>query len=281
MHGLSLAGTELAYLAALPLVYWCIDRRRGLRIALLVFVSSAVNLGLKSAFAQPRPYDIDPSVGLAREPTYGLPSAHAQVTAVFGGTAGPLIKRPWGLVFAIALPLLVGLSRIYLGAHFPTDVLAGWALGAAFVGLDRLLGDRISAAVAGLRETIALALAAAIALGMNVLYMKDVSLGGAFFGLAAGAIYGRRSAPFSVAGAFWKRALRYLFGMATLAIVYAAPKLLLAEIEASGPPLVRFLRYFLLGLWVAIGAPWLFVKLGLATREDHSANENDLSVISK
>jgi hypothetical protein len=71
--------------------------------------------------------------------------------------------------------------------------------------------------------------------------------------------------------------------MATVAIVYALPKLLLAGLEVGGPPLVRFLRYALLGGWVAAGAPWLFLKMGLAQPEpkDYSANEKEESVISK
>jgi membrane-associated phospholipid phosphatase len=281
MKGLSLAGTELGYLAILPMIYWCVDKRRGLRVAVLVFLSTAVNLRLKLAFAQPRPYDLDPSVGMARESTFGLPSNHAQTTAVLGGSAAPLFRKPWGLAIAIALPLLVGLSRIYLGVHFPTDVLAGWALGAAIVGLDLLVGDRIEAALAEMRETLALAAVAAVALGMNVLTGKDTSLGGVYFGFAGAAIYARRAAPFSVSGGFWKRALRYLVGMATMAIVYALPKLLLAGVEGGGPPLLRFLRYALLGAWAAAGAPWLFLKLGLAEEEPYSANEKDESLISK
>jgi hypothetical protein len=281
MKGLSLAGNEFCYLALLPLIYWCVDKRRGLRIGILVFLSTAINMRLKVAFAQPRPYDLDPSVGMARESTFGLPSGHAQVSAVFAGSAAPLFHRPWALVFAIALPLLVGLSRIYLGVHFPTDVLAGWIIGAAIVGIDRLVGDRIDRAMSGLHETLALALVAAVALGMNVLTMKDTSLGGVFFGFAGAAIYAKKATPFSVSGSFWKRALRYIVGMATVAIVYALPKLLLASVEAGGPPLFRFLRYALLGAWVAAGAPWLFLKLGLAENEPYSANEKDGSLISK
>jgi glycerophosphoryl diester phosphodiesterase len=111
--------------------------------------------------------------------------------------------------------------------------------------------------------------------------MKDTSLGGVFFGFAGAAIYAKKATPFSVSGSFWKRALRYIVGMATVAIVYALPKLLLASVEAGGPPLFRFLRYALLGAWVAAGAPWLFLKLGLAENEPYSANEKDGSLISK
>jgi membrane-associated phospholipid phosphatase len=283
MNALSFLGTEYCYFALLPLIYWCVDKRRGLRVAVLVFLSAAINLKLKLAFAQPRPYDFEPALGFAKEHTFGLPSGHAQGSAVFWGSSAPLFRVPWGLILAIALPLLVGLSRIYLGVHFPTDVLAGWALGAVVVVLDRLVGDRLERAIAGLRETFAFALVAAVALGMNVLYIKDTSLSGAFFGLAAASIYARKRAPFAVSGSFGKRIARYLFGMATLAIVYALPKLLLAGIEAGGPPLVRFLRYALVGAWVGAGAPWLFLKMGLAEceGEPYSENEKDGSVISK
>jgi membrane-associated phospholipid phosphatase len=282
MKGFSLTGTEYCYLVLLPLLYWCVDKRRALRIGSLVFLSTVLNLRLKLVFAQPRPYDLDPSVALAREPTFGLPSDHAQSAVVLWGSAAPLFRSPWGLVLAIALPLLVGLSRVYLGVHFPTDVLAGWAIGAAILGLDRIAGDRIERFVLGLRERLALALVAAVALAMNFAYIRDTSVSGAFFGFAGGAIYARQVAPFSVSGGPWRRVLRFLFGLATLSIVYALPKLLLASLEAGGPPLVRFLRYALVGAWVAAGAPWLFLRLGLAEREEiHSANENEGSVISK
>ena len=281
MKGLSFLGTEYCMLAVLPLVYWCVDKRRGLRIGILIFLSTAVNLRLKLSFAQPRPYDLDPSVAMAREATFGLPSGHAAVSTVLWGSASPVFRPPLGLILAIVLPLLVGLSRVYLGVHFPSDVIAGWALGGAVLVLDRLFGDWLERYLAGLRDTLALALVAAVALAMNVLDSNVTSLSGAFFGLAAASIYARKIAPFSVSGSVRRRVLRYLFGMMTVAIIYALPKFLLASVEAGGPPLAPFVRYALLGAWVAAGAPWLFLKMGLADPEPHSVNENEGSVISK
>jgi membrane-associated phospholipid phosphatase len=281
MAALSFTGTEYCLMAVLPLIYWCVDKRRGLRIGILVFLSTAVNLRLKVVFAQPRPYDLDPAVALARESTFGLPSNHAQTATVLWGSFARIIRAPWGLVLAIAMPLLVGVSRVYLGVHFPSDVLAGWALGAVFLVLDRLFGDWIERAVAGLRESLVLAMVAAVSLGMNVLYPADVSMSGAFFGLAGAAVLAAKRLPFSVSGTPARRALRYLVGIATVAAVYILPKLLLAGAEAGGPPILRFSRYALLGAWVAAGAPWVFLKLRLAEKEDYSANENEGSVISK
>ncbi len=89
------------------------------------------------------------------------------------------------------------------------------------------------------------------------------------------------AAEFSIEGSVPKRALRYLVGIATVALVYVLPKLALAEIEPGGPPLIRFLRYAAVGAWASVGAPWLFMRLSLARpaptpaedadAEDHSA----------
>ena len=117
--GVSLLGTEFCYLALLPLIYWCVDKRRGLRIGALVLLTSVVNLRLKLAFAQPRPYDLDPSVALAREATFGLPSNHAMVSVVFWGSAARLFRSSLGLILAIALPLLIGLSARVPRRPFP------------------------------------------------------------------------------------------------------------------------------------------------------------------
>jgi membrane-associated phospholipid phosphatase len=272
MKAITLLGTEWFFLAAIPAVYWCVDKRRGARLGLLVFVSAFCNAWLKVVFAQPRPFQLDPSVGLASETSYGLPSGHAQGTATFWGAAAPLFRRPWGLALALLLPLVVGLSRVYLGVHFPTDLFAGWALGALFVAVEAFWGDRTERFLAGLRPQLRLAAAAAVALGMNALFEADTSLSGVFFGFGAGLAYAPQAAPFSSGGALPKRAARYLFGLATVVVLYVGPKLLLGVLGSQ--PLVRFLRYAVVGAWGALGAPWLFLRLGLAEREAPAQSES-------
>lgn len=263
MKVITFGGTEYFYLAALIGVYWCVDRRRGARLAILVLASTALNCWLKTVFAEPRPFDFDPTVGMAFEATFGFPSNHAQNAAVFWGVAAVLFRGPWRLVMGILPPLLVGISRVYLGVHFPTDVAAGWAIGALIVWLDYRAGDRAESFLSGLRHSLRLAAAAALTLAMVVSYRQDVSMAGALFGMAVGLIYFPSAVRFSVGGGFSRRALRYLVGAATVAVVYLGPKLLAAGLEAGGPPLVRFVRYAALGLWVGAGAPWLFARLRL------------------
>lgn len=269
MKGISLLGTEWFYLLILPIVYWCIDRKRGTRLGVLVLFSAFLNGWLKLVFAQPRPYDLDPAVGLAKEPTFGLPSGHAQGSTVFWGILSPLFRRPWGLVLAILMPLVVGLSRVYLGVHFPTDVFAGWFIGGLIVLLDALFGDKAAAALEKLHSRYIILGAALIALGMNYLNKGDSSAAGVFLGAIVGFVYAGRSLDFQVSGSLGKKALRYLIGLAVTAAIYLGFKALFPGQGSELYALFRFLRYGLIGLWVSFGAPWAFIKLGLMEGRDN------------
>lgn len=100
--------------------------------------------GLKLLVARPRP-DFCPVIP---ETSYSFPSGHAFMGALFFGFLASLLisripfrpgGRPAGktaiFVFACLFVVLLGLSRIYLGVHYPTDVLAGYAGGLFFLGL--------------------------------------------------------------------------------------------------------------------------------------------------
>ena len=92
---------------------------------------------LKFAFGRARPDVVNP---LARVFTTSFPSGHATLSAITYLTIGVILARiqplltisVYFLSLAAFLTMLIGVSRIYLGVHYPTDVLAGWCIGAAW-----------------------------------------------------------------------------------------------------------------------------------------------------
>jgi undecaprenyl-diphosphatase len=123
----------------LGILLLAVTRRRAAAWLMLGAVSSGVALNslLKFGFARPRPDLVAPAV---RVFTPSFPSGHATMSAITYLTLGALLARTnseisvriYFMTLAGLLTVLVGLSRIYLGVHYPTDVLAGWCIGTAW-----------------------------------------------------------------------------------------------------------------------------------------------------
>lgn len=113
---------------------WRRHYRDGLFFGLAVIGSLLVNMAAKSYFTRFRP---ELWLSVAPEHTYSFPSGHAMGSMTLGLAvlllAWPTRWRGLVLVAALAFVLLVGLSRIYLGVHWPSDILAGWSAAAAWV----------------------------------------------------------------------------------------------------------------------------------------------------
>ena len=113
------------------------NRRTAIFVALATISGAVLSSLLKLGFDHPRP-DLIPH--LTHVYSASFPSGHAMVSAVAYLTLGSLLTRVvsgiWPKIFVMAVAVLltglIGLSRLYLGVHWPSDVLAGWAAGAAW-----------------------------------------------------------------------------------------------------------------------------------------------------
>ncbi|MEA3339063.1 MAG: phosphatase PAP2 family protein [Chloroflexota bacterium] len=266
-------GEEEFFLILLPLVVWCVDFTVGARLAFAFLLSSYANTGIKDIFAHPRPFELDATVQLHEASGYGLPSGHSQSAVVVWGVIAAGFRKTaakaaaWLWVVAIALMALIGFSRIYLGVHFPTDVLGGWMVGAIFLAAYVALQPRVEAWLkrAGLGAQLALAVVVPLALLLLHPTKGAASPMATLMGMGVGFAFLRQVTSFSAAGPAWQIAVRFLVGMVGIGVLYFG---LSAVFPHEGEPLyfaLRFVRYALVGLWAGLGAPWLFLKLRLAS----------------
>ncbi|MGB5746187.1 MAG: phosphatase PAP2 family protein [Desulfobacterales bacterium] len=266
-------GDKEFFLLLMPLVYWCINRRAGARLFILLLVSACLNEATKLLADQPRPFDYDPRViKMVHEDSGGFPSGHTQSAVVVWGYLACRFNKKALWLLAGFLILAIPLSRIYLGAHFPTDLFGGYAIGALVLCIFFLLDSPIESWFS--KKGTLYQLGSSI--GLPVLLMLFIPSGnddmltavGALMGVATGLVLERRWVRFCSDGRWWKRVIRYFVGIVVLVGVWLGLRIAFHQLEPAD--FYRAIRYALVGLWGGLGAPWLFVKLKLAEKGDEN-----------
>jgi membrane-associated phospholipid phosphatase len=136
MVGLSEIGDTAARigmaLVACAMLVWRGRGRQVLWLILVVVGGTLLNTALKQVFAAPRP-DLLPHLDIVK--SYSFPSGHASGNMIFFGALAIMIGRGWAWAAAAIMILAIGFSRVWLGVHWPTDVVAGWILGGGWLVL--------------------------------------------------------------------------------------------------------------------------------------------------
>lgn len=253
---LTWTGNEGFYLVFVPLLYWGVHPRFGLRFFLVFMLTGAVNTLAKLALIQPRP---SPArvLHLVEADGFGFPSGHAQNAVVVWGWLAAQSRQPWAYIAAAVMAILVGVSRVYLGVHFPHDVLGGWLLGLLVLLVVLRIEAPVQAWLAQRSTTAHLCLA--LAPLAVLLFTRDTTLvrqTGVLVGTLVGFWGERRTVRLGAPPTAAALLLRFVVGGLGVALLYTVPRALLpAEWWAAA------LRYALLGLWLAWGAPILFARL--------------------
>ncbi len=303
MQFFTFLGSEGFFLFVMPAMYWCVDATMGVRLAVVLIASNGLNGLFKIAFHLPRPYWVDLRVkALSSETSYGIPSGHAMNATTICGFVAAQVRKWWAWVAAIVLILMISLSRLYLGVHFPTDVLAGWILGIvvlwAFLALERravawakrltmwqqiglafvlsllclALFIGVLAAIASSPDPITweqnAALATSLEPGESAIAPRNPEAGVTFAGMVMGlglalAFLAYRPTQFDARGPLAKRGLRFVIGLIGVVILWLGLKLIAPQEPFMLAVLIRYIRYTLVVFWALYLAPWVFVKMGL------------------
>ncbi|NDJ84492.1 MAG: phosphatase PAP2 family protein [Chloroflexi bacterium] len=140
-------GQVLAFL--LLLLTWRFDRRLAVQLLFGVLFGALVSTSLKYILQTPRPHIAFPGQvdALASQDGYGLPSGHVLTAIILAGLLGLWFRRRWVWIAGVVYSLIVAWSRMYLGVHYPQDVLASMLIGPLVVGaylqLYQYIAERI------------------------------------------------------------------------------------------------------------------------------------------
>ena len=152
----TLLGENFFLVAILVFLYWCYDKKVGKDIGVAIAVAIVWNPLVKNIALRRRPYMDHPEIKCLKAPTtteadvndiaaqgYSFPSGHSTNSACVYGYFPFILKSKLFKVFAVLLPFLVGLSRVMLGVHYPTDVIVGWLMGYSISFLVYFLQKKI------------------------------------------------------------------------------------------------------------------------------------------
>lgn len=266
-----------------PLIYlWCIDYKKGLHLFYVLTFGTGINGGIKSILRVPRPYTYAPEIMLKTESSFSTPSGHSFTSALIYPSVllygkDIRLKTKIKIMLVILLPFLIGLSRIYLGVHYPTDVLAGWFLGGIISTVFILFVDRLEKRVSAFSKSVSkfsshnmkslqFAVAAIFVCIIILINRETTHTAGALFGFAFGNIYIYEPLQihFNASnGTFLKKLFRFLLG----GVVSSIPVVIFyfSGIYANHPQfrLYTFLGFSAAGTIASGIMPLIFLKLKL------------------
>ena len=263
MQFFTLFGEEYILIAVIGLMYWGIDKKRGEQLALTVMSANLTFPLIKNIVKRTRPFHSHPEIlNLKDVSGYSFPSGHSTGSAAtFVGTALLMQdnKRKWVrntlTACAIAIPLLVALTRMYLGAHYLTDVLCGLALGCGMAFLINWLLKIVPNKFYIMGAILVIGLAGFFYCTTHDFYTSY----GIMFGLTAGFLFENKVVKFENTKTWWRVALRLLGGGIIYIGLNAGIKAIVGAIYPNFADDFHFERFFRTIRYATI----IFVAIGL------------------
>ena len=263
---ITLLGEETLIILFVVAIWFAVDKKLAQQVFFVTATSLGVN-GIIKNFAQvPRPFT--KGVSCVRVDTatgYAFPSGHTQGFATWSSFLATRFKRVWLGILAGVLIVAVAFSRLYLGAHYPSDVIVGAALG---VGIS-LLGNYLFLRVTDVKKIYLFTFLSLTPFIVYFLIVADALFADLFktFGMVGGmvliAFLDERTEPLSYDVAWWKKLIRIVIGVVLAVALKEAIKLLNVFDILQISLLVDAVRYFIVVMTVGYLCPLLFKKIKL------------------
>ena len=253
-------GGELLVILLIVLLYFGYDKKLGKSIAIMLSMCFIFNSMIKNVFIRRRPYFDHSSIKCFEEASpfnhakdllaqgYSFPSAHATMSFIVFGAIGLNTKKRVISVLAVIGIILVGLSRVVLGVHYPTDVLVGW-----FLGFILIVGSYFASKIENIKLVYLVLLVIAL-LGLLFCNSSDYYVGlGLLIGFMAGFIFEEKYVNFENTEKPLKIILRIIGAVIVFGVTYVIFKIIVPSSSEIYLINLSKLICFALGLFLTFG----------------------------
>ena len=253
---ITMFGEEAILIPLIAVIYWAFNKKMGEYIAYASLTSVLVNGAIKDIFKAKRPIG-EPGIRSLKVETatgYSFPSGHTQGTASFWSAIAIYLKNNYMYGISALIIILVAISRLYLGVHYPKDVLFGAIFGILTSFITYKLFNKVNNKIALYFITFIIFIPALL-YAHSADFIKGM---GTFLGFALGIYVEKKYVNFSVEGKSINKILRVVIGLAILILLKVGLKAVFPN-----KLVFHFLRYFII-VFFGIGLyPAIFKKLKL------------------
>lgn len=216
-EGITMFGEEMPLVLIIVILYFAFDKYFAQKLCFITATSLSINSIIKNFVRLPRPF-MSGKVTCIRPETatgYSFPSAHTHNLATWSTVLAIKSKKIWVAIITAILIALVAFSRIFLGAHFPSDVIVGAILGVVCAIIGSIVYDKIENKKSLYTATILILTPFAILFLINPdpLFEDYYKFYGMIIGLFLAILFEEKYAPIHYNVAWWKKVLRIVIGI--------------------------------------------------------------------
>ncbi|MBB2184465.1 phosphatase PAP2 family protein [Lachnospiraceae bacterium MD1] len=265
----TMLGENIFFIAVIAVFYWCFNKTFGYKLAFVYLTSGAFNTIIKEIVKFPRPigYEGIRSSRIKTAGGYSFPSGHTQQASSLFITLMMEFRKKWLYIIGVLGMLFVGLSRMYLGVHWPTDVIGGLMIGILWtitvVKIFDWSKDREDPALLGV---LVIPMMICLLLIKTATYYKAV---GALTAMWAGYLIEDKYIHYVTKAVWWKQLIKLVVGLLGIILIRVYIKMLLPLSIYSD-----FFRYALMGLWMTLLSPIVYRICKIEERETLKNVEN-------
>lgn len=265
-EGITVLGEETLIILLVVALWFAFDKKLAQQVFFVTATSLSVNGIIKNFAKVPRPFTKGIScVRLDTATGYAFPSGHTQGFATWSSFFAAKFKKAWLSILVAILVAAVAISRLYLGAHYPSDVIIGIALGTGIA----VLGNYLFAKVKDVKKLYLGTLLFLTPFVVYFLFVADPLFADLFktFGMVGGMVavsfLDEKTEPLSYDVAWWKKIIRIVLGVVVAVALKEAIKRVNVFDVMQISLLIDAARYFVVVMAVGYLCPFLFKKLKL------------------